>query len=337
MGGEKESGMVADAIPLGGTAIKPVGWDRSGMEAFRYMMYNPDTGEVLSRTPMSWLKIIVFYCIYYSCLAAFWIGCLQVFFLTLPVDEPRWTLDGSIIGTNPGVGVKPSQADSRIDSSMFTLDIADTSKTPTNDVGEGEKNFDYAKRMEIFMTKNSNATGLSKCTGTDYNGACIFDTTTLGECEQSPYGFMPVDGNVQPCLFLKLNKIWAWEPKGVKVAELDDPKYADMTDTLKQKIKADGGDQASHVYMDCKGRFPADTQDVTLTYYPENQGLPLRYFPFKGGNYQSPMVAVKVAGTNLGQLLHIECRAWFDEVVHSSKDKLGLIQFEVYITNSEEK
>ena len=46
----------------------------------------------------------------------------------------------------------------------------------------------------------------------------------------------------------------------VKVAELDDPKYADMTDTLKQKIKADGGDQASHVYMDCKGRFPADTQ-----------------------------------------------------------------------------
>merc|ERR1712130_1029825 len=36
---------------LGGTAIKPVGWDRTGWEAFRYMLYNPDTGEVLTRTP----------------------------------------------------------------------------------------------------------------------------------------------------------------------------------------------------------------------------------------------------------------------------------------------
>ena len=54
------------------------------------------------------------------------------------------------------------------------VDIADTSKTPTNDVGEGEKNVDYAKRMEIFMTKNSNATGLSKCTGTDYNVWFLF-------------------------------------------------------------------------------------------------------------------------------------------------------------------
>merc|ERR1712037_483642 len=50
---------------LGGTAIKPVGWDRTGWEAFQYMLYNPDTGEVLTRTPLSWLKITVFYCIYY--------------------------------------------------------------------------------------------------------------------------------------------------------------------------------------------------------------------------------------------------------------------------------
>ena len=42
---------------LGGTAIKPVGWDRTGWEAFRYMIYNPDTGEVLTRTPLSWAKV----------------------------------------------------------------------------------------------------------------------------------------------------------------------------------------------------------------------------------------------------------------------------------------
>ena len=69
---------------IGMTAIKPVGWDRSGCEAFkwaffdccivkdltlfRYFLYNPETGEILSRTPLSWAKIILFYCVYYTCL-----------------------------------------------------------------------------------------------------------------------------------------------------------------------------------------------------------------------------------------------------------------------------
>ena len=51
---------------LGGTAIKPV--ERHGMEAIKYFFHNPDTGEIMTRTPMSWLLITVFYVIYYSCL-----------------------------------------------------------------------------------------------------------------------------------------------------------------------------------------------------------------------------------------------------------------------------
>merc|ERR1712203_1264520 len=94
---------------LGGTAIKPVGWDRTGWEAFQYMLWNPDTGEVLTRTPLSWLKITVFYCIYYSCLAGFWIACMNIFFATLPenMDGPKWQQADSIIGVNPGVGLPP--------------------------------------------------------------------------------------------------------------------------------------------------------------------------------------------------------------------------------------
>ena len=66
---------------LGGTAIKPVGWDRTGWEAFQYMLWNPDTGEILTRTPLSWLKITVFYCIYY------WYGQYSIpFFVTF--DKP---------------------------------------------------------------------------------------------------------------------------------------------------------------------------------------------------------------------------------------------------------
>ena len=89
---------------LGAVAIKPPGWDRTGWEAFRYFLYDPDNGTFLSRTPLSWLKITVFYTIYYSCLAAFWYACLMIFFMTLPeeVEGPKWKQEGSLIGVNPG-------------------------------------------------------------------------------------------------------------------------------------------------------------------------------------------------------------------------------------------
>lgn len=89
---------------LGAVAIKPPGWDRTGLEAFRYFLYDPDNGTILSRTPKSWALITIFYTIYYSCLAAFWYACLLIFFTTLPVaeDGPKWQQAGSLIGINPG-------------------------------------------------------------------------------------------------------------------------------------------------------------------------------------------------------------------------------------------
>merc|ERR1712130_930033 len=67
---------------LGGTAIKPVGWDRTGWEAFRYMLYN------------------------------------------------------SIIGVNPGVGLRPRNTDARIDSQMFVLRQYDTNVHESEHDGE---------------------------------------------------------------------------------------------------------------------------------------------------------------------------------------------------------
>ena len=83
-----------------------------------------------SRTPLSWLKITVFYLIYYTLLACFWIACLMIFFQvwkqttklkilqnqydpliqTLPseVDGPKWQQDWGLIGSNPGVRLAPS-------------------------------------------------------------------------------------------------------------------------------------------------------------------------------------------------------------------------------------
>jgi hypothetical protein len=53
----------------------------------------PSPLQILTRTPKSWALIILFYCVYYTCLAAFWYGMLQLFFLTLRFDEPKYKLE----------------------------------------------------------------------------------------------------------------------------------------------------------------------------------------------------------------------------------------------------
>lgn len=321
--------------PLGGTAIKPKGWDRSGMEALRYFLYDPDTGAILSRTPESWAKITAFYTVYYACLATFWLGCLQIFFMTLPENTPRWTLSESIVGNNPGIGVRPYNRDLRVDSSMFVFYSQETADTkPTDKNGEGDKNADYATRMQKFLEPYAKTYKLHNCTDNDdrNKGKCIFDMSTLGECADFPYQhFRNEDGVMAPCVFLKLNKIYGWDPEPIEVDELEAPEYEHMPEHIKDLVRKDN----TNVYMDCQGRNQADKEIIQLTYHPANQGIPMKYFPFTGGAtkdpYHAPLVAVQINPSRLGQLLHVECKAWYKGVVHNSKDKIGLAQFEFLI------
>jgi len=336
-------------IPLGGTAIKPVGWDRTGWEKFRYFLYNPDTGAFLSRTPESWLKIILFYIIYYSLLTIFWIACLQIFFTTLPEGRPRWLLSESIIGTNPGLGIRPGMPDSRIDSSLFVISAASEDMKPTNDDGEGDKNADYVQRITNFLGKYNNSTGMSDCTEAENRVRapeeknCLFDKSVLGACAKKPYGYVvqyPDTNVVEPCFFLKFNKIFDWNPVPVNASELDEPAFNKMTPQLKARIRRSS--DINYLWIDCDGRYPADREAVEIEYFPPHQGIPLKYFPFRGGQYQPPLIAIKVhqvnpqgeTGTqsvNYGQLIHLECRAWYHGVVHDTKDKLGLVQFDLML------
>ena len=40
---------------------------------------------------------------------------------------------------------------------------------------------------------------------------------------------------------------------------------------------------------------------------------------------------MQVAPATKGQLVHMECRAYYRGVKHDKKDKLGLVQFEVQV------
>merc|ERR1711887_502325 len=321
---------------MGGTAIKPVGWDRTFCESLQYMIYDPANGTILTRTPISWLKIIVFYCIYYSCLAGFWIGCMNIFFLTVPEDRPKWEQGASIIGNNPGVGLRPQSTDRLIDSSMIVLSVGEKDMEPTNPEGEGNKNIDYAVRMRKFMEKYQDTTGMQDCETNEINtGAqsCKFDVDSLGDCRDFPYGYVGNEtSNAEPCIFLKFNKICNWEP--VPLDPKDEKWRDEMPEELRKKIAL--AEDKNMVWIDCFGRYAADKEAVKFEYFPEHQGIPVKYFPYKGKSqpYHAPLVAVRVTQHNedhWGELLHIECRAWYDGVHHDTKEKSGLVQFEVQL------
>jgi len=351
MGGQKKD-VDTDAHLLGGTAIKPVGWDRKGMEAFQYMLYNPDTGEILTRTPLSWALITGFYIIYYGLLVCFWAACLNIFFLTLPEPEngPRWQQDR--IGKTPGVGMRPHPTDERIDSQMFYLKRSDPDETPTNNLGEGDKNIDYAVRLRNYREKHYNDSKgplgtEGECSANivraENQDPCKFDFEGFGECDQYPYGFTSKGEEqfVNPCIFLKLNKIWGWDPskKVINKADLKTMKEEDlnaMTDGLKKIIES--GEVTDQIWIDCKGRNAADQEHVKFTYYPETQGIPIKYFPYMGGNYQAPVVAVQLNLNNpkdFGQLIHVECRAWYKDLKHNARDKKGMFMFEMMLDHLE--
>lgn len=322
---------------LGMTAIKPKGWDITGKEAFMRMLYNKDTGEVLTRTPLSWLKIITFYLIYYSLLAGFWIACLFIFFCTLPEVEhgPRWKTDWSLIGMNPGVGLRPRSNDRNIDSNMFLLKANTTNEYPQERHGEGDLNADYAIRLQEYLnsTYNNHTMG-STLHGKQYT---VFNAEReLDECSTFPYGY--VGERVSPCILLKLNTIWGWTPKPINCSW---PREK-CPDTLKAHLASSNGIQnagVDNIWFDCNGRQAADKEALAgngLQYFPPTRSIPINAFPYEGtsrGVYHSPLVALKVTpGKNhIGQLIHIECRAYYRGVDHSTKYKTGLVQFEVLV------
>lgn len=90
------------------------------MESVKLFFWDPRTKKCLGRTGDSWLKIIAFYIALYAILAAVWSLFFLMFQQTISERYPKWQLDESLIGTNPGLGFRPQNPPSRIDSALIS-------------------------------------------------------------------------------------------------------------------------------------------------------------------------------------------------------------------------
>lgn len=174
---------------------------------------------------------------------------------------------------------------------------------------------------------------------------CVVNTDLFGGCSKANnYGYK----TNQPCIFLKLNKIFGWIP------EVYDKEEKDMPDDLKKVINETKTEEVSTMYVlyldlyssclpvlqrqqvwvSCNGHLGKDKENFQNIRYFPSQGFPSYYYPFLNQpGYLSPLVAVQFNSPPKGQMLDVECRAWAKNIQYSgsARDRKGSVTFQILL------
>jgi sodium/potassium-transporting ATPase subunit beta len=283
-------------------------------QSFRKMLWNSETSECLGRTGLSWFRITIFYIIFYACLAAFWSCMLVIFYQTLADDQPKWTLDGSRIGSSPGLGFRPSPPQDNIDSTLIWFN-ATRSETTDYWVQNLDEYLEPYRKLSTggkaqYCNDDESATPDKVCFFPIESG--IDKICTMDRKFGYPEG--------KPCVLIKLNRIYDWKP------DLADTPTEILQKNLKEEYNK------NNVYITCTGENSADRDNIGEVFYYPSQGISSKYFPFTNQDgYVSPFVFVQFNEIARGVLVNVECRAWAKNINFDRGDRLGSVHFELLV------
>jgi len=275
---------------------------------FRRFIFNPATGEIMSRTPNSWLLIAIFYFIFYFFLAVFWAICFVVFMYTQIDDHvPKWQNSGGIIGSSPSLGFRPYTY--QYDYPSSTIEINLDSQDMTDELGWQK----WANRTSEFLKKYKDS---------------IIDLDNLQSCNVYPYGF----DTGTPCIYLKLNLIYGLKSIPYNTSSL--PEY--VPENIKKLIK-DSSD-TDKIWINCEetggpkylkmiDHFPHAISNSKYLIASNNRTIP------------NPLIAIKLNPKVKGSetpLIQIQCRAWAENIKYDPLlEKQGLLTLEFKVTSSD--
>jgi len=300
----------------------------SKWQSFLTFLYNSKEGTVLGRTGKSWLQITVFYIIFYGVLAAFFAVLLMLFLQTLDPNEPKWQGASGIIGSTPGLGFRPIPPDSG--STLIWVKAHGTDATG-NSTSQG-----YVDGLNTFL----NAYEKSEPEQADYmtcnvntklekggKKTCRYPLEKLGNChrEKNNYGYTVG----QPCVALKLNRIYDWSPQPYEAGDSDLP--AEVRNFYEKLVPPGLPTEQDQIYITCTGEDPVDQEHIgKLSLYPRS--IDKFYFPFLNQDgYLSPVVMVQFLNPSHGVLINVECKAWARNIKHSRIERLGQVHFEILV------
>jgi len=291
--------------------------NRTKWEALQNAIYDPSTKQFLGRTGKNWGQLLVFYTIFYVILAALFAICMQGLLATLDDKEPKWQLERSLIGTNPGLGFRPI-SDRTEEGSLIWYD--------TKNKTTSEK---WVKLLDEFLEQykvNHTGKNFQTCDfekKADPGHVCIVDLEQFGPCgPKNSYGY----NGSSPCVFLKLNKIFGWVPKYYETPQEGMPK--ELVETINNLPPAN----RTQIWISCVGENPVDKEHVVEFEYFPQRGFPGYYFPYVNTeNYMSPLIAVQIRNPKPNVIVSVECRAWAKNILYrgGNLQREGSIHFEI--------
>lgn len=274
---------------------------------WRTFVWNSEKKEFLGRTGSSWLKIFLFYVIFYGCLAGIFIGTIQALLLTLSNYKP--TYQDRV--APPGLSHTPRSEKSEI---AFTMSDKASYKKYTDAMDTFLKQYnedaqtDATKFEDCGDTPQGSRDRGSVETDKNVRKACRFSRSLLSACSgetDQDYGFK--DG--KPCIIVKLNRIVNYVPK-IPVNSTALPVAV----------------QANLIPIHCKNKRDEDADKIgEIKYYGMAEGFPLQYYPYYGKlvhpQYLQPLVAIHFTNLTIGQELRVECRVFGANIDYSEKDR----------------
>ncbi|KAM7410498.1 hypothetical protein PAMA_001779 [Pampus argenteus] len=292
------------------------GWQR--------FVWNSEKGEFLGRTGLSWLKIFLFYVIFYGCLAGIFIGTIQAMLLTLSNYKP--TYQDRV--APPGLSHTPHVDKAEI---SFNKSNKETYQKYITGMMTLLANYSDDRQVEPMKFEDCGVTPQSYKDrgnleiGIGQRKACRFSRTWLSSCsgETDPsFGF--AEG--KPCLIVKLNRIVNFRPRAPV-----------NNQTLPEPLQAKA--QPNLIPIFCKNKREEDEGKIgEIKYFGFDGGFPLQYYPYYGKllqpQYLQPLVAIQFTNLTMGQEMRIECKAYGENIDYSDKDRYqGRFDVKITITS----
>ncbi|XP_008291544.1 sodium/potassium-transporting ATPase subunit beta-1a [Stegastes partitus] len=288
---------------------------------WRNFLWNSEKREFLGRTGGSWLKIFLFYVIFYGCLAGIFIGTIQAMLLTLSNYKP--TYQDRV--APPGLSHTPRSDKSEISFSKSDPSTYSKYVKSIDALLEAYKEIrqaDQLKFEDCGVTPQTYKDRGPLQSDSGLRRACRFLKSWLGSCsgDSDPtYGF----GEGKPCMIVKLNRIVNFRPRGPT-----------NNQTIPEPLQGKALSNLIPIY--CKNKREEDEEKIgEIKYYGISEGFPLQYYPYYGKllhpQYLQPLVAIHFTNLTMNEELRIECKVYGANIDYSEKDRYQG-RFDVKIT-----